>query len=313
MADLMDAVLANNKQQMDNIDQWGQLYDNAKVADMMVKANPDMVQRMGFQTPEQFQTLSAQDKIAATSGLIKNQGVQEFQARMNDYNAQAQQRQQQAMDASAEGDSLTKYASLLDQQVNQPDPNDPKATAFAASVPDAVKFQIHSAAGMGKTNPKLAAAMIKPMMQFFGPQGQGQAQAPQPKMTVLPVGNPGDPDYHEIPVIQDGKGNMQVDPAYTEAQKTKSAAAAQAGKSTMKFKAIPSLTDPSGFATSVEAETPEDLQRGMDLLKKAQTPATPDADAYKSKDDVVAAYKAGKLSRDAAGKILVSKFNVPAQ
>jgi hypothetical protein len=42
-----------------------------------------------------------------------------------------------------------------------------------------------------------------------------------------------------------------------------------------RFKAIPSLTDPTGFATTVEADTPEDLQRGMELLKKAKDTGSP--------------------------------------
>jgi hypothetical protein len=254
-----------------NMEDWGKLYDNAKVADAMVKANPDLEQRMGM-GEGQFSTLSARDKIAATSGYMKNQGVQEMQARMKDWQAQSEERQaqagqrtQQTQDAAAEADSLSNYARTLDAQVNNPDPNDPKAKAFADGIPDGVKYQIHAAAAAGKTNPKVAAAMIKPLMNYFG----SSTAKPEPKLTVLPVGKPGDEGYHEIPVINDGHGNIQVDPAYVEEQKTKAALATQAGKSGIKFKAVPSLTADGGYATSVEADTPEGLQQGMDLLKKA--------------------------------------------
>ena len=84
MPDLMDAVMQNNRQVAGNIEAWGQLYDNAKVADAMVKANPDLPQRMGFQDAKHFATLSAMDKIAATTGYIKQQGVQEFQTRQQE-------------------------------------------------------------------------------------------------------------------------------------------------------------------------------------------------------------------------------------
>ncbi len=90
MADLMDAVMQNNQQRQSNIDAYAQLYQNAKVADAMVKANPDLVQRMGFQSPSQFSSLSAQDKIAATTGYIKNLGFQQGMAQMQEQAARAQ-------------------------------------------------------------------------------------------------------------------------------------------------------------------------------------------------------------------------------
>ena len=107
--DATSTVMQIGQNQQANLDAWGQLYDNAKVADMMVKANPDLVQRMGFQSPEQFKSLSAQDKIAATTGYIKQQGIAEHVARLNDYAAQAAQRQQQVQDDQSVGDFLQNY------------------------------------------------------------------------------------------------------------------------------------------------------------------------------------------------------------
>lgn len=101
----------------ESIDKWAQLNQNAKVADAMVRANPDLEQRMGM--PEgAFSTLSAQDKIAATTGYIKNQGVQEFQARMADYTAQANQRQQTVQDDQTAGAFLQHYLAAPDTTTN---------------------------------------------------------------------------------------------------------------------------------------------------------------------------------------------------
>ena len=93
------------------LDKYDQLTQNAKVADAMVKANPDLVQRMGFDSPEHFQSLSAQDKIAATTGYIKNQGAQEMMARLQDYQAQANERNQRVQDDQSIGTFLQNYGN----------------------------------------------------------------------------------------------------------------------------------------------------------------------------------------------------------
>ena len=266
MPDLMDAVLANNQQRQQNINDYGQLLANARVADMMVKANPDLPERMGFQDAAHFGSLSAQDKIAATTGYMKQQGVQEMQARMADWQAQAQQRTAQAQATAQDSDSLSSYAQMLDQQVNQPDPNDTKAAAFAASVPDGVKFQIHAAAAAGKTNPRVAAAMIKPMLDFFGPQGQGALKTGKAKATVLPVGNPGDPDYHEIPIIDAGDGKPTVDPAYLEQQKAKLAEQAQA--TALKIQGMKGSTVKIKIANPDDPLNPTELELPIDEAEK---------------------------------------------
>lgn len=112
--DATSTVMQLNQQSQANLDAWGQLYDNAKVADMMVKANPDLVTRMGFQSPEQFKSLSAQDKIAATTGYIKQQGIQEHVARMRDYQVQTQAREQAMEDDKAIGGFLQNFAKAPD-------------------------------------------------------------------------------------------------------------------------------------------------------------------------------------------------------
>ena len=176
-------------------DVYDSLIQNSKVADAMVKANPDLEQRMGMQ-PGQFASLSAQDKIASTTGYIKNQGAQEMLARIAQEQAGAQEstaragyfqqfgaeRSAQAQMQMQDDQGAAKYAKALDDQINNPDPNDPQAVAFAKSVPAGVKFQSHAAAQAGRTDARSGAALIRPLMNYFsGPGGQGgDANTPQP-------------------------------------------------------------------------------------------------------------------------------------
>ena len=57
----------------EGLDRWKAVQNNAKVSDAMVKANADGEQplwkRMGFQSPDQYFSLSAPDRIAAITGL----------------------------------------------------------------------------------------------------------------------------------------------------------------------------------------------------------------------------------------------------
>jgi hypothetical protein len=64
-----------------------------------------------------------------------------------------------------------------------------------------------------------------------------------------------------------GGGQVVESPEAIQA-KAEAQASAKPVPSGIKFKAIPSLTDPTGYATSVEADTPEGLQQGMALLKQ---------------------------------------------
>jgi len=146
-----------------NLDAWDSLYQNAKVADAMVKANPDLPQRMGFQSPAQFQSLSAQDKIAATTGYIKNQGVQEFQAKMADYQAQAADRQAQAglrqqdvQDQQTSGQFLQNYLTAPDTITN------PDGTTRPATPQEKMAHAASSTPGMsGRILPKVMDSLSK--------------------------------------------------------------------------------------------------------------------------------------------------------
>lgn len=189
-------------------DVYDTLLQNAKVSDAMVKANPDLEQRMGM-SPGQFSTLSAQQKIAATTGYIKNQGAQEMLQRIATEKAQGQEataragyfqefgkeRAAQAQMQSQDDQGAANYAQALDQQINNPDPNNRQAVAFAKSVPQGVKFQIHAAAQTGRTDPRTGAALTRPLMNYFsGPGGQG--------------GTPTTPEP-----IKDAQGNVIASPA----------------------------------------------------------------------------------------------------
>ena len=153
--DLMDSVAQLNQQRQQNIDAYGQLFDNAKVADAMVKANPDLEQRMGM-TPGQFSTLSAQDKIAATTGYIKNQGVQEMAARMKDWDAQAGQRQQQVQDDQTAGAFLQNYLTAPETTT------DPDGTERPTSPQERLSMAAGKTPGMsGRILPKVMDSLAK--------------------------------------------------------------------------------------------------------------------------------------------------------
>lgn len=97
-----------------SLDAFDQLHQNGKIADAMVKANPNMLQGMGYQSPEQFMAQSARDKIAATTGYFKAQGAQEAMMKAQDYQAQMQQRQQQVTDDQSVGEFLGNYGKAPD-------------------------------------------------------------------------------------------------------------------------------------------------------------------------------------------------------
>ncbi len=181
-----------------SIDAWDKINQNARVADMMVKANPDLVQRMGFQSPSQFSNLSAQDKIAATTGYIRKQGydqaqaqIQEQLARANQFNAIAQERQQQAMDDQDSSSMLKK----LDQYVNggtgddgKPLPADSPYVAAAANLTPLQKLNIHAGAANTANSPRLASQIYKSVQSYFSdPEATkkpffstGDVQSPMP-------------------------------------------------------------------------------------------------------------------------------------
>lgn len=71
---------------MDAGEAWGQAFQrlrqrnqNGKIADTIVKANPQILQSMGM-APEEFEGLSAEDKSAKVQGVFEAQGYQKAMA-----------------------------------------------------------------------------------------------------------------------------------------------------------------------------------------------------------------------------------------
>lgn len=221
---------------------------------------------MGY-TDDEWQHLGTRDKVAAFAAVKQSNDLQQQQqgialgaARMADLEAQAQQRQAQADEANGLGQvfaNLPPKGSNGDGTYSQND--------------------FVQAAKNAQLAPKVQGAIMSRFIQpqakatFFKPDDMGQPVPGMPGLIRIPTG----PNTSEIrdsngaqvtPLtdddgntigygVSDGKGGMKT---------------MAAPKSGVKFKAVPSITDPSGFATSVEADTPEQLQQGMALLKQAQ-------------------------------------------
>ncbi len=319
MADLMDATLQLNKQRQDSLDQWASLYDNAKVVDMAVKANPDLPQRMGFQSPEQFKSLSAQDKIAAFTGMIKNQGVEEFQtkqqeaaAKIAEYQSLIAQREAGAAADQDAGTFVTQYGKLL---AENPDA-DPKEAFYQTLSAMPKGFQVNRAL------PKIMDSLQKWQAVTEKAEKPDPADL-TPRVTLLPVGTPGTADYHEVPWISQGKVG-QVDPSYAINERTKSATALETRRETARATLKPAELLKS-YQSDLESLnkawdlTPEDratrraeLRAKIEKLRTSEgAPGKPPASSkYTSAEEVKAAYKAGKLDKAGAAKILQSQFGM---
>lgn len=246
----------------DTLDKYDQINQSAKAADAMMRANPALAAKMGLAGPQQFSALSAQDKIAALTGFFKQQGANEATAQMQATQAQAQEararasyfqsfgqeRQAQTQAQAQDDQAASNYAQTLDRQISNPDPNDPQAVAFAKSVPAGVKWQIKAAANAGRSNPRVGAALVRPLMQYFsGAGGKGTAAPPAPK----PIVDPRTGETLAVPYVdpQTGKTTMVKPPS----------------KSSVRFRTVyDSLT--GEMKPSVEADNVEDFRAGMNAL-----------------------------------------------
>lgn len=109
------------------LDQISRDYQNGKIADSIVRINPEMLQMLNM-PKEQFGSMSAQDRSSAVMGAITGIGIkvkqaqsqalqQRMAAQAADSQAQAAQRQQQAEDDAATGRAANRFAHPPTRQI----------------------------------------------------------------------------------------------------------------------------------------------------------------------------------------------------
>lgn len=279
-------------------------------------------------------------------------------ARLADYSAQAQLRQQQAADDQSLGQALNRYANAPDVEaplVTDQDQGPESPTVMRAATPDErVRYAMATPGLSGRAVPRLLDALDK----YNQSLEQGAAPAvlkdnPYPGVSLI-LGRGG------VHVVQDpnaGAAGEKLTPTYTEDPVT-GARALLFGKTAQSTgfnpaKAAPQLVpqhdekgnlvgwsqlDSRGHGTFIPNRTSAVLKSAVDesgnelpgyyvdsqgklhdtrsamektLGTKASPTPAPAKSTYKSTADVVDAYKAGKLSRDQAGRILNQTFGVP--
>lgn len=251
--------------------------------------------------------------------------AQETLARAGYYQGLEQYRRQEAEDSAAVGRALNVYGQVM---ANQGSPGfDPGDTSglppdiartleswrgYGAS-PGATRQEATAAALQAAGGGRAGERVLNTLLRYGDLQAADNPPSYDtqsvPGYTI--VSRPGAAGLHILPTatttepedVTDEGGNVIGNMVTSGGKRIFK----PARKSGARYKAVPSLTDPSGWAMSVEADSPEEMQRGIEALRKATGAGTPGPD-YQSADDVRAAYAAGKLARADAVKILKEKF-----
>lgn len=216
-----------------------QVQDAGKAADYFMKAGGDeMYQALGIH-PEQWKTLGSMDKMQAVEGLLKARAVKEHEeqtaAMTEERRARAAQlkfsTEEREAEAGAFPEFMRRLMELQGTSTGTNAPTDPQASgmitetggmpeqaseaaAIMRSKPDGAMFSpenlVKAASGMGQTNPRMAAVMMRQIM----PQLIGNTETPRPWMS--PEGNPYVTYHHTMmpdkeqfdPSTLMGAGNM---------------------------------------------------------------------------------------------------------
>ncbi len=161
MPDYDTTSLANGVGQ--GLDQFARDYQNGKIADSIVRVNPEMLQMLGM-SKEQFGAQSAQDRTAAISGAITAMGIKR------------QQQEQQQRDLELQNQSNT-IAANLDLRRRMTNFN--AAAAAALNEPSDPQAAPPGAAPIGDpaAQPGIAAT-LRSMGVNMAPQGVQPPLAP---------------------------------------------------------------------------------------------------------------------------------------
>lgn len=275
--------------------------------------------------------------------------MQEMQARAVEYQALGKAREDQVAAASDEAGSMSRFAGDLDSRLSAVNTDPETGEPMSADADTAALFKqfspvqratIHSAATMGRTSPREAAALLKQVLPSIG---MGGADA-----TVKP-------GFTDIP----GTGSTMatygreafVVPKTTDAPAEASAVPVNDKDGNLLGYNVPKGGKAGGYsfvkADQLNEEQKQNLvlnhqQQIVRLMTQAQNPLmggqtnilqtindqigqhqkavekltgkdkvnSPAAANYKSADEVKAAYKAGKLDKAAATQLLQNQFGM---
>lgn len=288
--------------------------------------NPDLGQAINSLGVDQLEGI--------LHGMALNQAQKEMEAKAAESQAQAAWLNQRTADASEEGNALSQFAGTLAPLLapgNAPASDDDNnfsifggyhaapgnAPAPASSAPNINGAVLTAMAGMGRTNPKMAGVMLGKILPSimqnagedltpgtFSDETTGAHFAFRGKQ-FLPAG-------YDPKVTGAGKPTPQHDDDGNLIGYTLTDARGHSTFHTAKGSAkLKQATDQSGNVIEGfymdDSGKLHDTRSAMDKLMGSDEPAKPD---YKTADEVREAFKANKIDRDAAKKILADKFGM---
>lgn len=173
-----------------------------------------------------------QGHVQALSDQKTKADINETILRGKQYQAFADARDQQVKDSQTTGQFMQNYLTAP----KETDPDTGEETDLDPE--ERLKYAAKNTPGLsGRHFPAILDSLANwEKVQ----QGADAAGTPtQPSVTMLPVGKPGDPAYHEIPVLSRGKGWTQIDPGYGAGVRADAATSLEAQREAARQKLAP--------------------------------------------------------------------------